>query len=127
MTVLASLALLQASSGGASTILPLVFQFAAIFAIFYFIMIRPQQKQRKQHEERLKNLKRGDEIVTTGGIVGRIVQIKEAPKEGQAAQAMDDHITIASGESRLVIERGRIAKVNGQVAPGGAKGADSAS
>ena len=110
MTVFPALALLQ-FSGGAGSMLPLVFQFAAIFAIFYFIMIRPQQKQRKEHEERLRNLKRGDEIVTTGGIVGKIAHIKEAPKDDAAARSLDDHITITSGETRLIIERGKIAKV----------------
>jgi preprotein translocase subunit YajC len=127
MTVFATLALLQAA-GGASSMLPLVFQFAAIFAIFYFIMIRPQQKQRKDHESRLRSLKRGDEIVTQGGIVGRVVHIKESSKDGAASPSMDDHITIASGESRLVIERGRIAKVAGDAAPAPAKNtSDSAS
>jgi len=44
--------LVQAPVGGRSTLLPFVFQVVAIFAIFYFVMIRPQQRQRKQHEER---------------------------------------------------------------------------
>ena len=73
-------------------------------------LVAPQQKQRKQHEERLRNLKRGDMIVTSGGIVGEIVHMKE-PKEGGGERSMEDQITIKSAESRLVIERGRIAKV----------------
>ena len=73
-------------------------------------MIRPQQKQRKDHEERLRNLKRGDEVVTAGGIVGKVVHIAEQKGEGKTA-TMDDRITIKSDESRLIIERGRIAKV----------------
>ena len=81
-----------------------------LMVVFYFFMIRPQQKQRKQHEERLRNLKRGDMIVTSGGIVGEIVHMKE-PKEGGGERSMEDQITIKSAESRLVIERGRIAKV----------------
>ncbi len=101
--------LLQAPPRG-STLLPFVFQVVAIFAIFYFVMIRPQQKQRKQHEDRLKNLKRGDEVVTAGGIVGRVVHISETKTEGKSA-AMEDRITIKSDESRLIVERGRIARV----------------
>ena len=46
--------LLQATGGATSPLLPFLFQIAAIFGIFYFLMIRPQQKQRKQHEERLR-------------------------------------------------------------------------
>ena len=101
----------QAPSGGGSTLLPFVFQVVAIFAIFYFVMIRPQQRQRKQHEERLRNLKRGDEIVTSGGIIGKVVHIAETVRDGKPGATMDDRITIKSDESRLIVERGRIAKV----------------
>lgn len=103
--------LLQAAGGASSPLLPFLFQIAAIFGIFYFLMIRPQQKQRKQHEERLRNLKRGDTVVTAGGLVGEVMHIKEAMKEGTAEKSMDDHITIKSGESRVVVERGRVARV----------------
>jgi preprotein translocase subunit YajC len=106
----ALLAAAQSPLAGRSTLLPFVFQVVAIFAIFYFVMIRPQQKQRKQHEDRLKNLKRGDEVVTAGGIVGRVVHIGESGKDGKGA-TMEDRITIKSDESRLIVERGRIARV----------------
>jgi preprotein translocase subunit YajC len=85
----------------------------AIFAIFYFLMIRPQQKQRRLHEERLRNLKKGDSIVTAGGIVGDVVHIRESQAEDGKQKAMDDHVTIKSAESRFVVERGRIARVSG--------------
>ena len=49
---------------------------AAIFAIFYFLLIRPQQKQQKEHESMLKNLKIGDKIVTSGGLYGSITGFK---------------------------------------------------
>ncbi|HLD46053.1 MAG TPA: preprotein translocase subunit YajC, partial [bacterium] len=50
---------------------------AVIFAIFYFLVIRPQQKQQKKLKHMLSEAKRGDEIVTTGGMHGRIVDIVE--------------------------------------------------
>jgi preprotein translocase subunit YajC len=115
-TLLPASFLLQAAGGATSPLLPFMFQIAAIFGIFYFLMIRPQQKQRKQHEERLRNLKRGDTIVTAGGLVGEVVHIKEGAKDGKdapAAQTMEDHITIKSGEARVVVERGRVARVLG--------------
>jgi len=106
--------LLQASGGGApSPLFQLGIQFALILAIFYFLMIRPQQRQRRVHEESLKNLKKGDEIVTTGGIVGQVVHIKETMKGTEPTKSMDDHVTIQSGPSRLIVERGRIARVLG--------------
>lgn len=88
--------------GGAISIF--VLQIAAFIAIFYFILIRPQRQQAKKHEAMLKQVKRGDEIVTAGGIVGEIVHVKE------------DLITIKSGESKLVIARDRIAKVMSRTA-----------
>jgi preprotein translocase subunit YajC len=48
-----------------------------IFAIFYFLLIRPQQVQRRQHEKRLKTLKKGDRVLTTGGILGTIIGVKD--------------------------------------------------
>jgi preprotein translocase subunit YajC len=112
MTAFFALALLQTSPvAGRSSLLPFVFQVVAIFAIFYFVMIRPQQKQRKDHEARLRNLKRGDEVVTAGGIIGKVVHIAETPRDGKSGAAMEDRVTIKSDESRLIVERGRIARV----------------
>ena len=114
MTALFALAVVQASPvGGRSSLLPFVFQVVAIFAIFYFVMIRPQQKQRKDHEERLRNLKRGDEVVTSGGIIGKVLHISETARDGKSGATMDDRITIKSDESRLIVERGRIARIVG--------------
>lgn len=105
--------LLQAGGPMSSPLLPFAFQIAAIFGIFYFLMIRPQQKQRKEHEARLRNLKRGDTIVTTGGLVGEVMHIKENSKEGAPDKSMDDHITLKTGEARVIVERGRVARVLG--------------
>lgn len=107
-----ALAFLQAAPGGGGSYTPFLFEIAAFVAIFYFIIMRPQQKQRREHESSLKALKRGDEIVTSGGIIGEVVHIREAAKDG-GANRMDDRVTIKSGESRLVIERGRIARIVG--------------
>jgi preprotein translocase subunit YajC len=105
-----ALAILQAAPG--SSFGPLIFEIAAFAAIFYFIVMRPQQKQRREHESSLKSLKKGDEIVTAGGIIGEVIHIRETAKEG-GANRMDDRVTIKSGESRLVVERGRIARIVG--------------
>jgi preprotein translocase subunit YajC len=51
--------------------------FIFIFVVFYFLLIRPQQKKQKEHQAMIANLKKNDEIVTTGGIHGTIVNIKE--------------------------------------------------
>jgi len=49
----------------------------AIFFVFYFLLIRPQAKKQKKHEEMLTQLKKGDKVVTTGGIHGKIAAVKE--------------------------------------------------
>ena len=109
----AALLLLQSAAGGVSSLMPIIIQFALIIAIIYFVMFRPQQKQRQTHEAALKALKRGDEVVTSGGIVGEVIHIRETSKDG-GANRLDDRVTIKSAESRLVVERGRIAKILGK-------------
>jgi preprotein translocase subunit YajC len=103
-----ALALLQSSI---NQMLGPIFMYGAIFAIFYFILIRPGQKQRKAQDAQLRQIKRGDEIVTNGGIIGEIIHIRETPAGEGKSNPMDDRITIKSGESRLIVERGRIARV----------------
>jgi preprotein translocase subunit YajC len=90
----------------------LIVQFGLVLGIIYFLMIRPQQKQRKQHESTIMSLKKGDDIVTVGGIIAKVVHIKETMKDGAPAGTMQDQVTIQSGESRLIVERGRIARIN---------------
>ena len=92
-------------------ILGSIFMYGAIFAIFYFILIRPQATQRKKHDELVRNLKKGDEIVTTGGLVGEVLFIKEKGGDDKSS-GLEDRVTIKSGETRVIIERGRIAKIN---------------
>lgn len=48
-----------------------------MFVIFYFLLIRPQQKKQKEHKQMLENLQRGDRVVTSGGLYGRIVETKD--------------------------------------------------
>ncbi|MCK4804175.1 MAG: preprotein translocase subunit YajC [Spirochaetes bacterium] len=56
----------------------LIFMIIAIFAVMYFLMIRPQQRQKKQHQELLSKISKGDKIVTTGGMFGTIVGVKDS-------------------------------------------------
>jgi preprotein translocase subunit YajC len=109
--MLASLLFTPSGEGGATGTTMFLIQIPLIFGIFYFLMIRPQQKQRQSHEERLRNVRKGDEVVTAGGIVGKVEAIRETIKDGAAVKTMEDRVTIRSGESRLVVERGRIARV----------------
>lgn len=78
--LLEGIAYAQSSGGGSSTqqaffttIVPLVI----LFAIFYFLLIRPQTKKASEHQKMLAALKRNDEVITNGGMVGRIVELSE--------------------------------------------------
>jgi preprotein translocase subunit YajC len=110
MTWLGAYFLLQAG-GGSSPLFQLGIQFALILAIFYFLMIRPQQKQKREHEAALRNLQKGDEVVTSGGVVGQVVHIRDTVKDGAPQRSMEDQVTIRSGESRLIVERRSIARI----------------
>ena len=66
--------LLQAFSGGS---IPTPILFALMIAVFYWFIIRPQNKQKKEIQSLIDNLKKGDKIITTGGLHGRIIQDNE--------------------------------------------------
>ena len=69
-----------------------------IFAIFYFLMIRPQQQRAKQHREMIDNVRRGDTVVTAGGIVGRVAKVKD---EGEIMLEIADNIQVRVLKSTL--------------------------
>jgi len=67
----------QGGDAGGGSLISTLIMFAAIFAIFYFMIIRPQQKRAKEREKLLSNIEKGDKIVTTGGVHATIVGIEE--------------------------------------------------
>ncbi len=78
----------QGAPAGGSDMLVSLLPFIAIFVIMYFLILRPQQKRVKAHAEMVKNLRRGDTVITNGGVIGKI------------AKVIDDHeveIEIADG------------------------------
>jgi hypothetical protein len=87
--------------------------YAAIAAIFYFIVLRPQQQQRKQHDALVRALKRGDEVVTVGGVSARSSHPRADDGHAVARGPRD----AALGDARLVSSAGRITRVAGARAP----------
>jgi preprotein translocase subunit YajC len=116
------LSLLLMAQAGGNPMVGTIVMYVAIFAIFWFVIFRPQQKQRKAHDETIRQLKRGDEVVTAGGIVGEVVHIKQWNPDVPGAE---DRITIKSAESRLIVERGRIARLTSTPASAAAGAASS--
>ena len=64
------------AAGGTDMIIQFV-PFILIFVIMWFLIIRPQQRRAREHQEMIKNVRRGDTIVTAGGIVGRVAKVSE--------------------------------------------------
>ena len=86
-------------SSGIGQFIPLIL----IFVIFYFFLIRPQQKKVKDHKLMVDNLKRGDKVVTSGGIVGTIERVVDAEKvEVLISQDVKVEIVKATGIQALV-------------------------
>jgi preprotein translocase subunit YajC len=83
------------SQGALAQFLPLIL----LFVIFYFLIIRPQQKQQKAHKEMLASLKKGDKIVTSGGLIAEVVKPEE------------DFIKIKIGDDTVVrLDRAYVAR-----------------
>jgi preprotein translocase subunit YajC len=81
--------------------------FVLIFVIMYFLILRPQQKRVKTHQEMIKNLRRGDTVVTSGGIIGRITRVTD---EGEV------QVEIAEGV-KVRVARGMITDVRSKGEP----------
>jgi preprotein translocase subunit YajC len=63
------------SAGGLSDMLQFVAPFGLVFLIMYFLVLRPQTKKAKDHADLIKNVRRGDSVVTSGGIIGKITKV----------------------------------------------------
>lgn len=72
-----------------------------IIGVFYFIMIMPQQRKIKRHQNMLKNLAKGDEVVTEGGIYGTIVGLKDDKVVLKVATVKDEDVKIEVARSRI--------------------------
>jgi preprotein translocase subunit YajC len=96
----AALAILMVPREGGNATAIFVIQMIAIFAIFYLLLIRPQRKEQQRHRDMVEALKKGDDVVTAGGVIGTVVHAEK------------DRVTIRTAEStRLVVEKARIARV----------------
>ena len=91
---------IMASPEGQTSLLPMIVMWTAIIAIFYFLLIRPQKKMQQRHQAMVSGLKKGDEVMTDGGIIGQVIHLKE------------DRVTIKTGgETRIDVARAKIARV----------------
>ena len=102
----AMLAVLAAPREGGNSSMIFLMQMVAIGVIFYFLLIRPQRKEQQRHRSMIEQLKKGDQVITNGGIIGTVVHTE------------DDRCTIKTGENtRVVVQRTRIAQVLSDSSP----------
>jgi len=87
-TLLQTLAAASANPNSASAILIGIAPWLLIFVIFYVLMIRPQQQRVKQHQTAIAAIKKGDEVVTGGGIRGRVTKVTDDEAEVEIAQGV---------------------------------------
>ena len=73
----ASPAYAQAATGAGGSAIVQILPLLLIFAIMYFLLIRPQQKKVKQHQAMVAALRRGDQVVTAGGLIGKVTKVKD--------------------------------------------------
>ena len=71
------------SAGGAAAFIMQIFPFLLIFVIFYVLMIRPQQRRVKDHQATIAAVKKGDEVITAGGIRGRVTKVDRRRSRGR--------------------------------------------
>lgn len=88
----------QAAGGAAGNPIMQFLPLILIFAIMYFLMIRPQQKKMKQHQAMIEAVRRGDEVVTAGGVLGKVTKVKD---DGTAEVEIAEGVKVRVQKSTL--------------------------
>ena len=94
----------DAAAGGTGAIVMQLLPLILIFAVFYFLLIRPQQKKMKDHREMLQKLKRNDKVITGGGIVGTIAKVRDDSDEIEVEIAQGVRITVLRGTISAMVK-----------------------
>ncbi|HEV7778237.1 MAG TPA: preprotein translocase subunit YajC [Luteibacter sp.] len=108
MSLLSTAAVAQAAApaGAPGSPFPMLIMMVVLFGIFYFLMIRPQMKRQKEHRALLSALAKGDEVVTSGGIVGRIDEVGESFIGVEIAQGVV--VKVQKGAVSQVLPKGTL-------------------
>jgi len=106
-----------AAAGGAPSGPSMIMQMAPlllIFVVFYFLLIRPQQQRVKSHREMVENLRRGDHVITGGGMIGKIIRVQ------------GEEVTVELGENvRVKVLKATITEVRAKTEPAPANDSDA--
>ena len=91
---------------GIASLVPLIL----VFLIMYFLLIRPQQRKLKEHQAMVAALRRGDQIVTSGGIVGRVTKVKDGENELEVEIAPNVNVRVVRSTIQSVLSKTEPAK-----------------
>jgi preprotein translocase subunit YajC len=108
---MADLAYAQFGSGGGPGPLVQFLPLALVFVVFYFLLIRPQQQKAKAHREMIDNLKRNDEVVTAGGLYGRVIELSDKVVTLEIAPRV--HVRVDRPRIDAVVGGAKTSKGNG--------------
>lgn len=106
VTAIAAPAYASAAPSGGSIIMQQMLFFVPLIAIFYFLLIRPQQQRQKRHRAMLDSVKRGDTVVTSGGLVGKVIKVGDT----ELTVELTDNV-------RVKLVKGMLADVRGKGEP----------
>jgi preprotein translocase subunit YajC len=84
-----------------------IFPLIAVFAIMYFLLIRPQQQRMKQHRQMVEGVRRGDTVVTAGGIVGRVAKVPGSAEDPEITIEISDGVQVKVIRSTLTEVRAK--------------------
>ena len=101
--------LVYAQAGGSDFMIQLL-PILLMFVIFYFLLLRPQQQRVKQHRDMVANIRRGDVVVTGGGIIGKVTRVKEGEAEIEVEIAENTRVRLMRGTVAEVRVKGEVAK-----------------
>lgn len=95
----AALMVIMAPREGANGTFVFILNIVMVIAIFYFLLIRPQRKEQARHQDMISSLAKGDDVVTSGGIVGTVIRVEERQV-----------ILKTGGDTRITVERSKISR-----------------
>lgn len=106
-------------AGDTNNLLMSLLPFALIFVIMYFLIIRPQQKKAKEHNELVKNIRRGDTVITSSGLVGKVTKVVD---DDQIEFEIADGVRVRQMRQMISIVRAKGEPAKGEPTKGSAKG-----
>lgn len=112
----------QAAGGGGGEFITGILPLVLIFAVFYFLLIRPQQKRMKEHKAKVEAVRRGDRVVTGGGIIGTVTKVEDTQLQVEIAEGVKVKVAKATLSDVLTKSEPASSEGGGTAGTGGGQG-----